>query len=84
MNLRIVNDLVPPQDRLAAHAINPLISSFSADDSLASCAGLIGELGELISIAHDKDPQCRLGGMFHVFACIQAAIEFELRAGKPA
>jgi len=84
MNPRIVNDLVPTATRMSAHTINPLISTFSPDDSLATCAGLIGELGELISIANDKDPQCRLGGLFHVFACIQAAIEFELRAGKPA
>ncbi len=84
MTPRVINDLVPPKERMAAYAVNPLISHFSPSDTIETCAHLIGELGQLISLAHDKDPQCNLGNMFHVFACIESAMMFELRAGKPA
>lgn len=84
MTPRVVNDLVPPKERMAAFAINPLISHFSPSDTLETCAGLIGELGQLISLAHDKDPQAPMANMFHLFGCIEAAMLFELRAGKPA
>jgi uncharacterized protein (UPF0147 family) len=81
---RVINDLVPSKERLAANSINPLLSRFSADDTLASCANVIGELGELISIANSKDQQCPLGNRFHLYAVIKVPIEFEPRAGNPA
>lgn len=80
----VLNEIVGQETRAQAHAINPLISNFSAADTLETVADTVAELGELISIASSRDPQCPLGNVFHVFNAIKAAMAFELGAGEVA
>lgn len=78
----VINDFVDQAARERASAVNPMISSFSAADTLETCAATVAELGELISIANGRDPQCPLGNVFNVFNSIRAAMMFELNAGQ--
>jgi len=78
----VINDFVDQAAREKANTINPMISSFSAADTLETCAATVAELGELISIANGRDAQCPLGNVFHVFNAIRAAMAFELAAGQ--
>ncbi len=66
--------------RVQANAVNPMVSTFSAADTLETCVATLGELGELISIANSRDPQCNLGNVFHLLNAIRAAMAFELAA----
>lgn len=78
----VINELVDQDARVQANAVNPMVSTFSAADTLETCAATMGELGELISIANGRDPQCNLGNVFHLFNTIRAAMAFELAAGQ--
>ncbi len=78
----VLNDVIDQEAREKAFRLNPLVSSFSPGDTLETCAAVVGELGQLISIANGRDPQCDLGNVFHLFNAVQAAMMFELSAGQ--
>ncbi len=78
----VMNDIIDQEARDKAFRLNPLVSSFSPGDTLETCAAVVGELGQLISIANSRDPQCDLGNVFHLFNAVQAAMMFELNAGQ--
>lgn len=78
----VLNDVIDKEARDKAFRLNPLVSSFSPGDTLETCAAVVGELGQLISIANGRDPDCDLGNVFYLFDAVKAAMMFELNAGQ--
>lgn len=59
-------------DRSIASRINPIISPLWTEDTLASVADVVFEMGYLIS-----DTELQRDSLFHVFSAIAAALQWE-------
>ena len=73
----------PAIDRQTAAALNPMINSVSAQDTLEGLSVLIGELGHLVTFAANDRHPLDITCIYMVFAAIASALDYEAGGAWP-